>query len=356
MKILAVSDREYKKTSRGIDIITSYLADKGHYVDHLVFFKRKNIPEKQVTSNLRQLYFYDFIGLYRDKMRLFLPGFLLKIYFSYIIKNQKKIDFSSYEWIILESGYSSYLGLVLNNKIIFRISDPPEIAFNSNRIFYKKLENSVICKAIFISSAISLEYYSSEYKDKIIFWHSGFIPIPNNNSLKKKEFVFMGGGEIDLSLIKKIAGNFPDYIFHIIGSFKNRHLPSNNVIFHGYLEYSEYQKLILSPSVCVIPFSKRFSNQLRNCDFTAKIFLPVSLGMPVLLKSYGKIQKTDINKKLFVYKNHKEALELLESIILKIENGEINFEVSEETKNFLNPHTAQNRLIELDKTLSEWIR
>jgi hypothetical protein len=357
LKILVVSDREYKKTSRGIDIITTYLADKGHLVDHLVFLRSESIPEKQITKNIRQLFFYDFTKLYHDQYRPILPGFLLSFFFSYIIKNQKQIDFSVYDWVILESGYPVYFSLVLNNKIIYRLSDPAEIAFNSNRNFYRKLEFHAIKKSVFVSSAIQETFYPVKLYDKFNFWHSGFIPITScENSKIKKEFVFMGGGEINLPLIKKISNRFPDYIFHIIGSFKVKETVNEKIIFHGYLEYDEYQKLIPRSSVCIIPFTKRFSFLLRRCHFTAKILLAMSLGMPILLKNYGTIQNTDYDKKIFVYKTNNEALHLLSDIIKKVENGELNRDVSKNTQDFLFPQTAENRLKQLDKTFSEWIK
>jgi len=166
----------------------------------------------------------------------------------------------------------------------------------------------------------------------------------------------MGGGDIDFSLIKKISNRFPGYIFHVIGSFKLKKPVNDKIIFHGYLEYAEYQKLIPFSSVCIIPFTKRFSYQLRRCHFTAKILLAMSLGMPILLKNYGAIQNTDPDKKLFVYKNHNEALDLLTDIIKKIENGEFNREVSEKTRDFLLPQTYENRLRELDKTFEELLK
>jgi len=356
LRILVVSDREYKETSRGIDLITSILGKKNHQVDHLVFFRRKRFPEKQVTGNIRQLFFFDCLGLYRDKMRPFLPGFLLCFYFTYIIKKQKDIDFFLYDWVILESGYPVYLSLVLTNKIIYRLSDPPEIAFNSNRSFYRKLELLTVKKSQFISSAIKKFFYPDNYSDKFNYWHSGYIPaLPGNKCTIKKEFVFMGGGEIDFPLIQNIANRYTDYFFHVIGSFKKRNI-GNNVIFYGYLEYDNYISIIRDSSICIIPFTKRFTFQLRRCSYTAKILLPMSLGMPVLLKNYGTIQETDTEKKLFVYKNHKEALSMLDTIIIKIESGELNRDISKETRDFLLPQTVENRLKELDKTLSEWIK
>ena len=75
---------------------------------------------------------------------------------------------------------------------------------------------------------------------------------------------------------------------------------------------------------------------------------PMDLGIPILLKAYGNIQQTDIDKKLFVYKSFKEALSLFDEIINKIETGILNRKVSESTNNFLLPHISENRRKELD--------
>jgi len=163
------------------------------------------------------------------------------------------------------------------------------------------------------------------------------------------------GGELDWDLIIKMAKKHPEYNFYVIG-IPGRKISCKNVISKGYLGYDEYQKLLSSALLTIIPFSNNYVNQLRQVSFTAKIFVSMQLGMPILLRGYGNIQDTDINKKLYVYKTQKEAISNLDSIIKKIENGEINFEVSKETKDFLLPQTAENRIKELDSLFSKWIK
>jgi len=354
MKILVVSDREYKKTSRGIDMITTFLAEKEYSVDHLVFFGRKYIQEKQISKNLRQLYFYDFIGFYRGKMRLFMPGFFLLFYFSYIIKNQKYIDFSVYDWVILESGYPIYLSSCLSNKIIYRQADPTYISFNSNRKFYTKLEQDVIKKSVFTSSALKNIFYPTAFKDKIVYCHSGFIPYINESKSSDGSICFIGGG-IDWKLVKKIAQKYPGYKCNIIG-FPGKQYIKNNLIFKGYISLDEYQKTMASASVIFIPYSNHFSYMERQTSLSAKLLTSIQLGKPLLVKAYGDVQTTDLDKKLFIYNNHKEALFLLDSILKKIESGEMNYNVSKETQEFLSSQTSENRMKELDKTFSMWIK
>jgi hypothetical protein len=349
------SDREYKKTSRGIDVITTYLAEKGHTVDHLVFFRRRQIAEKQVTKQIRQLYFYDNRRWYYAKLRNVLPGFFLRWYFKTLIAGQGAIDFSAYDVVILESGLPVYISLVLKNRILYRQSDPVEISFNSNRRFYRKLEEELIQKALFVSSALKEEFYPAAYKDKFYYWHSGFIPagIPAS-SAGQKHFVFAGGGELDWVLIARIAKKYPEYLFHIVGLFKKKRIPAN-VIIHGYLEHEAYRKIVADASVFIIPFSARFAYQLRRCYFTAKVLMPIQMGIPVLLKSYGAIQHSDMSKKLFVYHTRQEAVALLEDILSQISGGRLPREVTKEAEDFLRPQMLENRLKELDGTFGKWV-
>jgi hypothetical protein len=354
LKILVVSDREYKKTSRGIDIITTLLAENGFYVDHLVFFRRKRYPEKQVTDNIRQLYMYDCIKLYRGKLQFLFPGFLLLAYFHYIIK-KSKIDFQQYEYVVLESGHPLYLAMNIQNKIIYRQSDPTHICFNSNRKFYLKLESKVIKKAIFVTSALNNEFYIPGYKDKIFFWHSGFIPCIKDNEPNPDRYFVIMGGELDWKILKKMAIHYPDYNFFVIG-IPGRKMYIKNIILKGYLEYNEYQKLLSSALLTIIPFSDNYVRKLRQVSFTAKIFTSMQLGMPILLRAYGNIQYSDINKKLYVYKTKKDALCQIDTIIKDIKNGNINYEVSKETQDFLFPQTAENRTKELESLFLKWIK
>ena len=354
MNFLIVSDREYKKTSRGIDLITTLLSEKGYNVDHLVFFRRKIFAEKQITANIRQLYLYDSIKLYRGKLQFLFPGFILLMYFHYIIK-KSGINFDNYDYVILESGHPIYFASLIKNKIIYRQSDPTHISFNSNRLFYRKLEADLIKKSLFVSSALKEKFFHPDYLDKSFHWHSGFIPIQRLKNEIKDNLIIILGGELDWYLLSKIAKKYHDYQFNVIGISRIKPL-QKNIIIKGYLDYDSYQKLLLSASMVIIPFSINYTRQLRQVSYTAKIFVSMQLGIPILLKAYGAIQKTENEKKLFIYKTHKEALSLLENILEKTANGQINREVSQDTKDFLNPQTAENRLKELDELFTKWIK
>jgi len=354
LKILVVSDRAYKKTSRGIDIITTCLAENGHFVDHLVFFRRNKFPEIQVTQNIRQLFFYDSIKLYRGKLQFLFPGFILLGYFRHIIRKQPSLVFSEYDYVVLESGHPIYLASEINSKIIYRQSDPTYISFNSNRSFYKKLEAEVIKKSLFVTSALDSKFFLPECKSKIFYWHSGFIPnAQKHKSNTEMSFCIIGGG-LDWNLIRKIAKSNRRYLFKVIGVPGKKFL-KQNINYQGYLDLDEYQETILSASVIIIPYTRHFSNQLRQTSFTAKILFSMQLGKPILLRAYGTIQNTDQGKKIFVYKTHNEALLLFDRIIARIECGDLNYDISQETKDFLAPQTIENRQKELEDIFSHFL-
>jgi hypothetical protein len=178
VKILVVSDREYSPTSRGIDIISKYLADQGYEVDHLVFFRNINKENKYITNNFRQLYVYDFLKLWLIKLRHFLPGFLLTFYFRLLIRRHKEIDYTIYDYAVIESGFPVFLGLALNCGIIYRQSDPVEASFGSKKRYYYMLEEALITKAVITLSALEKQFFPNMFLSKYIYWHSGYVPPP----------------------------------------------------------------------------------------------------------------------------------------------------------------------------------
>ena len=347
MNFLVVSDREYKETSRGIDIITNFLSSKGNYVDHLVFFRRKLLPEKQISKNIRQLYFCDPIKFYRSKIQFLFPGFLLFIYFKFIIQKNTSLDFSKYNYLIIESGHPIYLGLNLDNKIIYRQSDPIEICFNSSRKLYRKMENKLIEKSQFVISALDSKYYDLIYKNKFYFWHSGFIPFERKQYPKTEKLFVILGGELDWSLINKIAKQYKNYHFNVIG-IRGKIFIQKNISVCGYLDYENYKNLLLSAIAIIIPFSNSYIKKLKQVDFTAKIYLSIYLGIPILVKSYGSIRRTDFEKKLFIFNNNTEAQLIIDDIINNIESKLFNNNISNSTMDFLNPHLSSNCLKELE--------
>jgi hypothetical protein len=352
MRILVVSDREYSPTSRGIDVISKYLADQGYEVDHLLFFRDIAKKNTYITDNFRQLYVYDFLKLWLIKLRHFLPGFLLGFYFNLLIQHHKEIDYTRYEYAVIESGFPVFLGLVLNCRIIYRQSDPVEISFGSKRKYYCKLEEKIIIKADITLSALEKQFFPAVLLNKYIYWHSGYVP-PKiiAGRTREKYFIYAGGGQIDFRLIKRIALKYSCYKFVIIGHDQNK-IDLPNIIFYGYIPHKEYLEIISRASVFIVPFTKKYSKKLSRCSYTAKILLPIDLGIPVVVKSYGLITKTDETKKLYTYNTHQEALDTLDGIVKSLDSGIYDFSVDLPTKEFLSKQNYLYKLNELGSILS----
>jgi hypothetical protein len=347
MKILIVSSFEYSITNRGIDLMTQYLLSNNHTIDHMVFFTRVKKQNKNIALNLRQIYFYDIFRLYRKKFRYFWPGFLIKLYFDFLLKKQKDYDFKNYDLAILESGYPIYLSSVITAPIVYRQADPVEGgAFASNRRYFKNLEYDIISKSLITSSALERQFFPEKYLHKYSFWHSGYIPPEvKPNPTKKKLFVYIGLSPPDFLLIKRVAVDYPDYQFQLIGPFKNKlHLP--NIIYSGYLNRDNFEKILSCASLFIMPLTK--TNRLVKYSYTSRMFVAMHLGLPILVRQYGLIQKNDEDKKLYVYGTRKQALLLLKKLVLEIETDKFDFTPSNETREFLRTRMFNQKMKDLD--------
>jgi hypothetical protein len=190
-------------------------------------------------------------------------------------------------------------------------------------------------KASSISSALEVQFSPRQFLEKYSFWHSGFIsPAVPGNFKREKKFVYAGGGTLDYSLIKKIAKKHPEYTFQIVGNH-HKNISNKNIIFTGFIPYKEYLQMIQSAAVFIIPFTAKYGKTLYQQSYSAKIFVPMSLGIPILTKRHGLLQSDDSEKKMYVYTTHKEALFFLDNTIKAIESGQENFIVSDNTKDYL---------------------
>lgn len=346
MRILIVSGKEYTLSNRGIDVITTFLS-KQYTVDHLFFYIRDFKEDKIISNNLTQKYYVDYSKLYRDKFKYFLPGFLLEIIFDKMMK-ANKFDFSKYDYIILESGYPILFARFVNNKkLIYRQSDPVEIAFNTKRRYFRKKEKYILQKSISVSSALNPIFYPKEFEKKFMFWKSGFL-FPEVSFLPKKNLiVYMGGVPIDYVLLKQVAQKFSNYEFVIIGNHKNK-CNKNNVHFMGYLNFENYKNYIIQSKVFFMPIANSYLKHLKTAfDLTSKFYLPLALGIPFVTHVHGYITRTDIDKKIFLYKNRKEALKIFSDILEN--NMYQDFQVSPSTKDFLLKQTIEYKEEELNE-------
>jgi glycosyltransferase involved in cell wall biosynthesis len=276
---------------------------------------------------------------------------LLTLYFRFLIQRHKEIDYTIYDYAVIESGFPVFLGLILNCKIIYRQSDPVETTFGLKQKYYCGLEEAIIAKAVITLSALEKQFFPTAFLNKYIFWHSGYVP-PKNvaDVIREKYFVYAGGGQIDFRLIKQWALKYSVYKFVIIGHDKKRiNLP--NVVFYGYIPHDKYLEIISKASAFIVPYTRNQSRKFFRYSYTAKILLPIDLGIPVIVKSYGLITNTDEVKKLYTYNTHREAIDVLDRIVKSLDSGTYNFSVSADVKQFLAKQNYSYKLYELDSIL-----
>lgn len=342
MKILIISGKEYSISNRGIDVITTFL-ERTHIVDHLFFYVRGYKPDTSISKNLTQKYFVDYANIYRDKFKYFVPSFVLNYIFKQMVQ-KSKFDFSRYDYIILESGYPILLAKYIKQPIIYRQSDPIEIAFNTRRKYFYNVEKYLYKKAVSISSALNPIFYPKEFKEKFVFWKTGFLSVDYKYVEKKNQIIYMGGVPVDYKLLKKVAKKYPNYKFIVIGNHKDK-IKLLNVQFTGYLGFDRYKELIIHSKIFFSPIPKYYLKCLKKAELTSKFYLPISFGIPLITRAYGTVKGIDYRKKVFTYKTDSEALRIFDSMLL---NGNfMDFVVSESAKDFLYKQTIHYKENEL---------
>ena len=348
MKILIVSGKEYSVSNRGIDVITAFLA-RTNEVKHLYFYKRAECKEKIINKNLSQIYFVDNSNLYRDKYKYFMPSFILDYIFKKMLE-KSNFDFSVYDLVILESGYPIFLTPMINKKLIYRQSDPTEIAFNTKRKYFKRKEEQLCKKADFISTALDFITFPESYKNKITVWRTGFLNTEIEKLEKENLIVYMGGTPIDYHALKCLASRYSNYKFVIIGNFKDK-IRMSNVIFTGYQNFENYKNYIIKSKIFLMPIKPSYVKHMNNLGFTSKYYLPLSLGIPIVCKSHGIMKKNDIDKKIFVYNDLVSLFKIFDELLL---TGKFqDFKVSTETETFLDRQTIEYKEKELNDFFNE---
>lgn len=357
-KILIISGQKYSKSNRSIDTITEYFLERETKVDHLTFGinKLKKVEKDYSLNNktFTQLYSKPSYFSYLGKMGIFCPNILLDYVKKKNFKTVSFINWKDYDLIVLETGKPLFLLDIIPKDIpiICRQSDPLEISLRSNRDYFKDMEKEVIERSLFTLTAHekAVEEYGLDHK--IINWKSGFEFNDFNiepNEIINNSLVYMGMFKIDLILIKKIALTFPNLTIHIIGNYKDT-LKLTNVKFHGYLEYTEYIKLVKKCKVFYIPYHDNEVKRMKKLGLTSKFYIPMSLGKPILSRAYGNVLNDIKELDIFVYKTDKEAEEKLNFLL------ETTFCIDKNKMNFLEDLKIINRKKSLEGILKKYLR
>lgn len=358
MKVLIVSGQQFSRSNRSMDTITEYFLETKNQVDHLCFginkLKKMEIKFKEEQiKNFNQLYSKKSYFSYLGVMGKFFPDFALNFIKNKTIKTINFIDFSKYNLIVLETGKPLFLLDIIpkNIPIICRQSDPLEISIQSDREYFKKIEKNALERSIF--SLIAHKKAVEEYTmlNNLLEWKSGFEVKNLKKSCKpnneKKILSYMGMFKLDFDLIKELATSDLNIEIHIIGNYKDC-LNLSNVIFEGYLDYKNYIEILEKTDCFIVPYHRKEVRKMKKLGLTSKYYLPMSMGIPILTRSYGEVDNDIIKYNVYVYKEIEEAKIKLNFILKN------KFEKNEEIEIFLKNLEMENRKKELENILKEY--
>lgn len=357
MKILIVSEQEFSETNRGIDTITKYFIEKKCMVTHLMVginrLKKYKKKRKLNISNFKQRYSKKSIFSYVGIMGKIFPSILLKAIKKYQEKLVSNIDFKDFDLIILETGKPLFIidKIPLDIPIILRMSDPIEFSFNSNKKYFKKLEEKAMKKAklTLIAHQKLYDYYTTY--SNIEYWRTGFDEkkLENNNFIEeiKSELFYMGNTQLDFDFLENIIKLNPQVLINIVGNHKYSSRNSNLKVY-GYLNSSEYIEYLKKSKCYIMPFSNKEIEKMKMLGMTSKFYVAMQFGKPILVRRYGEIQKDNLDLNIFTYDSLEEANEKLNYILQN------NFSKNPKINLFLEDLKNENRKNELEIILKKY--
>lgn len=210
---------------------------------------------------------------------------LLNDYVSKIKNIKNKIFIINDDYSAFDERYSSFL---IKNYCNY-------IFNNSNYIFY----NSSYCLNKLISKKNLMEKVNLF---KINHGVPNKINYPLNNLKKINDLFYYGQiNKIDINIIIKLANNFNNLTFHVIGNLnqvKYKKLSNiNNLKFYNSMPRDSLMKLITKFDIALFPFK---SSKLTDSMLPIKIFEILNLNKPVITTNLPTIREVFNNHVYYV--------------------------------------------------------
>jgi hypothetical protein len=317
MKILVIGFLEFTPNSqRGINVITSALAESGLDVSFLTFpsyawdlFSKKRrdlITGKNIRINDDNSV-YNFtrvvtIPYSTSKIPPLIKFRLLRIFESAHTKKFAR-HFNNYDMIVLESGKGVFFERYLTKpKLIYRQSDPVEFGLDKDLADY---ERRVIKKAdlTLVANRVILDKYKLLHPDlipRMKVWENGFF-VPkhdfNGNPFNTKpNAIYFGLFPINWDALSKLATETPNLSIHIFGPFKRPKGVPQNVILHGFQPHEKVNRFLKYSDLFLLPY-KDIPNRLEITDKTSKILLAMHYCLPIVAAPFSyseRLKKFDI--------------------------------------------------------------
>ncbi len=278
-----------------MDVLTECFAELNWETIHLTFPNVFYTVQKSVSdsSDVKVLTAKRALVPYIDQFMKWFPEGLFDLMTIYQRRKAASIDFSGYDYIVLESGKPLFLqGLIPQHvKIIYRQSDSVRYILGKNK-YYIGLEDKILQRAekIIVVKERFKELIHENLRKKVLVIRNGYA-IPTELDLKNpyqdgtKNTIYVGLAKLDAHTLLHICKKIPDLQVHIFGScltrldlWKLRKL--NNLFFYGFQPKEKYLAYIKYADLAILPFKYRDGMQWEG--FTTKFLNFMYYRLPIV--------------------------------------------------------------------------
>jgi len=294
-KVLLVSPYPYSLSSRGMDVLTNCFDEEQWDVSHLTFPRMFITPtvsppeNSNVTCLQADMTFFPYI----DRIMHGIPRILFNLIKFINNRTVKYIDFSSYDYIVLESGKPLFLmdKIPSSIPIIYRLSDSVQLVLGKNRT-YRDLEKKVfeISNRMVFKKEVYKSFLEPHQKSKTTVIENGMVIPELSDEISpyeknSKNAVYVGLHQLDFDTVKHLLIQIPGCQFHIIGPclgkgqiqklsrFENFH-------YYSFLTKEEYMPMLKWADLAIFPFKR--TEMMKWFGLTSKFLHFMYFQLPIV--------------------------------------------------------------------------
>jgi len=278
-----------------MDVLTSCFEEEGWDVSHFTFprvFYTPKVKPPEGTS-VKCFFAKKSIIPYVDRYMHWLPHFLFNFVKFTNNRSARKMDFSLYDVIVLESGKPLFLMDIIPDHIpiVYRLSDSVQFVLGKNK-WYHQLEKDVFEKSF--RMIFKKEVYRSNLlwhqKKKTTIIENGMV-IPENLD-EQRVFpedsingVYVGLHPLDFSTLAALLAFNQDTQFHIIGPcLTHREIRKlsiyQNFHYYSFLTKEKYMPLLRDADFALFPFKR--TESMKWFGLTSKFLHFMYFHLPII--------------------------------------------------------------------------